>query len=111
MAQIAHFSISLLLLLLFSCFAQLQQICVHAFLQNLLVYAFYITGQVCDILKVPFLTCLQVTGSSFIISANIDNREAIQVHVKQPLTEGLLCYKLSRDSYYIRGYPYSLLKG
>ena len=46
------------------------------------MYAFYITGQVCHILKV---THLQVTGSGFIISANIDDRKAIQVHVKQPL--------------------------
>ena len=56
--------------------------------------------------KYCFLTCWRVTGSGFIISANIDDREAIQVHAKQPLTEGLSCYKLSRDSYYIHGYPY-----
>ena len=61
-------------------------------------------------LKFCFLTRSRVTGGGFIISANIDDREAIQVHTKQPLTEGLLRYKLSRDSYYIRGYPYSLLK-
>ena len=61
--------------------------------------------------KFHFLTRSQVTGGGFIISANIDDREAIQVYAKQPLTEGLLHYKLSRDSYYVCGYPYSLLKG
>ena len=29
-----------------------------------------------------FLTCLRVTGGGFIISANIDDRKAIQVHTK-----------------------------
>ena len=52
-----------------------------------------------------------LTGSGYIISANIDDPEAIQVRTKQPLTEGLSCYKLFRGSYYIRGHPYSLLKG
>ena len=53
--------------------------------------------------KFRFLTRLRVTGGGFIILANTDNHEAIQVHAKQPLTEGLSRYKLSRDSYYIRG--------
>ena len=65
----------------------------------------YITGQVCDI---RFLTRSWVIGGGFIISANIDDLKAIQVHAEQPLMEGLSCYKLSRDSYYIREYPYSL---
>ena len=56
-------------------------------------------------LKFHFLTHSRVTGGGFIISANIHDREAIQMRAKQPLTEGLLRYKLSRDSYYIRGYP------
>ena len=72
---------------------------------------FYITGQVSDILKVPFSNPFASYSGGFIISANIDNREAIQVCTKQPLIEGLSHYKLSRDSYYICRYPYSLLKG
>ena len=70
------------------------------------MHAFYITGQVCH---EPVRELQVVHG--FIISANIDDREAIQVRAQQPLTKGFLHYKLSRNSYYIRGYPYSLLKG
>ena len=44
--------------------------------------------------KFRFLTCLQVTDSGFIISANIDDHKAIQVCGKQPLAEKLLRYKL-----------------
>ena len=62
--------------------------------------------------KFRFLTHLRVTSGGFIIiSANIDDGKAIQVRTKQLLTESLSHYKLSRDSYYIRRYPYSLLKG
>ena len=73
-------------------------------------HAFYITGQLCHILKVSFLTHSQVTGSGFVISANIDNCKAIQLWSKQAILEGLSCYELSRDSYYIHGYTYRPLK-
>ena len=54
---------------------------------------------------------VKLSGSGFVTSANIDDREAIQVHTKQLLMERLSHYKLSRASYYIHGYPYGLLKG
>ena len=39
---------------------------------------------------------LRVTATSFIISAHIDDRNFIQMHVKQPVKERLLHYQLSK---------------
>ena len=67
------------------------------------MYAFYITGQVVRVLKVLFL---QVTATSFVISAHLDDckaiemytNEAVETHTKQPFKEHLLHYQLSKPS-------------
>ena len=48
--------------------------------------------------KFHFITCLRVTATSFIISVHVDDHEAIQIHIKQPITEHLLHYQLSKPS-------------
>ena len=45
-----------------------------------------------------FITRYQVTATSFVTSAHIDDREAIQMRTKQPFEEHLLHYQLSKPS-------------
>ena len=42
--------------------------------------------------KFRFITHLQITATSFVVLAHVDDREAIQMHTKQPVKEGLLHY-------------------
>ena len=63
---------------------------------NLIVYfllkpmgvCFFITGQLFHVLNFRFITHLRVTVTSFVISANLDDPEAIKLHTKQPLRSG-----------------------
>ena len=41
---------------------------------------------------------LRVTATSFVFLAHVDNHEAIQMRVKQPVKERLLHYQLSNHS-------------
>ena len=49
-------------------------------------------------LKVLFYIGLRVTATSFVFLAHVDDREAMQMHVKQPVKERLLRYQLSNPS-------------
>ena len=42
--------------------------------------------------KSCFITRLQVTAASFVISAYVDDLEAIKMHARQPVKERLLHY-------------------
>ena len=45
-------------------------------IKNLWAYTFYITGQLFHVLKFRFITHLQVTATSFVISVHIDDHKA-----------------------------------
>ena len=68
---------------------------------------FYITGHLFHVLKI---ICLQVTATSFVISAHIDDHKAIQMHIKQLVNERLLHYLLSKSSWCIPKHSYGVLK-
>ena len=53
-------------------------------------YAFYITGQLSHVLKVSFYTGLWVTAIDFIISAHLDDHEAIWMWPGLPIM-GVYC--------------------
>ena len=48
--------------------------------------------------KFCFMTHLQVTANTFIVSAHTDDHKAIQMHIKQLVKEHLLHYQPAKHS-------------